>query len=178
MNVLSWAAAVGGRKSSGQRNLNLPLLFLGLGLLAVIAVFVFVQMQNTTPFVFVAGEEGLVVLLRNQGEGVYTLRYTGQQPAELVNMQVMMAGEILHLDVEQVRLVSNDHDVILEQNRIPEGQVFTLQPNTTLDVRITFSGQTLGFNYLYGFRIGLQEGERQRTVEIIDPDFRYALIVE
>jgi hypothetical protein len=60
---------------------------------------------------------------------------------------------------------------------MPEGSELVLQPGDVFDVQITFRGQTLGGNYLYGFEIGFLEGARERIVQLV-LDYDYAIVVE
>ena len=82
------------------------------------------------------------------------------------------------MDVESVALENDTRQVQIEQNRVAEGQSFRVEPGEVFRVRVTFSGQTLGYNYMYGFRLTYTEGGRTRTFDVTDKDFRFLLTVE
>jgi hypothetical protein len=124
------------------------------------------------------GDEQLLVLLRNERDGNYQVRYEGREPAELQSLHVMLGGQILHVDVKQVAVVHNGQEVILEGNgTLPEGSQIILAPDDEFDVRATFLGQTLGGNYMYGFRIGFGEDPDAEPFDLV-AEFDYAIIVE
>jgi hypothetical protein len=124
------------------------------------------------------GDEQLLVLLRNERDGNYQVRYEGREPAELQSLHVMLGGQILHVDVKQVAVVHNGQEVILEGNgTLPEGSQVILAPDDEFDVRATFLGQTLGGNYMYGFRIGFGEDPDAEPFDLV-AEFDYAIIVE
>lgn len=162
-------------QGTSSRNLWVGILIL---VVVVVAAYLIWQSQTRNQFQFQSGEQSLVVLLRSDKDGTYVLKYTGSQLAQIEGMQVMMAGEILHVDIEQVSLSLQGQQVVLENNRIPEGQQFSLAPQQTFDVTITFSGQTLGYNYVYGFQIDYRQDGRADTASVVDEDFNYAVIVE
>jgi hypothetical protein len=133
---------------------------------------------NPIPFVAMGGDEQLLVLLRNDKDGNYQVRYEGREPAELHSLKVMLGGQILHVDVKQVAVVHNDQEVILEGNgSLPEGSQIILAPDDEFDVRVTYLGQTLGGNYMYGFRIGYGDDPEAEPFDLI-AEFDYAIIVE
>jgi hypothetical protein len=124
------------------------------------------------------GDEQLVVLLRNEKNGNYVVRYEGRNPAELNSLHVMLGGQILHVDVKQVVIVHNGQEVILEgDGTLPAGSQVTLAPGDELEVRVTYLGQTLGGNYMYGFRIGFGDDPQAEPWDLI-AEFDYAIIVE
>jgi hypothetical protein len=91
---------------------------------------------------------------------------------------VMLAGQVLRVDVRQVAVVHGDQEYVLGgDGRLPEGSELVLEPGEVFDVRVTFRGQSLGGNYLYGFEIGYLDGERERTVQLV-LDYDYAIVVE
>jgi hypothetical protein len=133
---------------------------------------------NPTPFVMLGGDEQLLVLLRNEKDGNYQVRYEGREPAELQSLHVMLGGQILHVDVKQVAVVHNGQEVILEGNgTLPEGSQIILAPDDEFDVRVTYLGQTLGGNYMYGFRIGFGEDPDAEPFDLV-AEFDYAIVVE
>jgi hypothetical protein len=90
----------------------------------------------------------------------------------------MLAGQVLHVDVRQVVLKYGDQELTLGgDGRLPEGSEVVVQPGDAFDVQVTFRGQTLGGNYLYGFEIGYLTGERDRTVQLV-LNYDYAIVVE
>jgi hypothetical protein len=133
---------------------------------------------NPTPFVILGGDEQLLVLLRNDKDGNYQVQYEGREPAELHSLHVMLGGQILHVDVKQVAVVHNGQEVILEGNgSLPEGSQIILAPDDEFDVRVTYLGQTLGGNYMYGFRIGFGDDPDAEPFDLT-AEFDYAIIVE
>lgn len=141
-------------------------------------------MRNQVPFTIQNGDESIVVLLRNTYDGRYTLEYTGNRPARVESLQVMLAGQILYVDVMEVRLIKGEEVVQVVQNQIIEGEGFELNPKDRFDVQVTFKGQSLApspsatYNYLYGFRITYNDGSGGRTSDVVDEDYQYVIIVE
>lgn len=136
------------------------------------------SMIEPTPFVMVGGDEQLLVLLRNTKDGNYRVRYEGRDPTELRSLQVMLGGQILHVDVQQVVIVHNDQEIILEPDgALPTGSQVTLASGDELDVIVTYLGRTLGGNYMYGFRIGYGDDPQSEPYDLI-AEFDYAIIVE
>lgn len=133
-------------------------------------------------FELISGEEAVIVLLRNEEVGSYRVRYTGSQPAEILNVQTMIAGEILHVDVQQVRLINGDREVVLVDNNVPEGQVFQVQPQDEIEMQVTYLGQSIGYNYLHGFRINFDIENNNQTFDVVDPEvpetYQYLIAVE
>ena len=133
---------------------------------------------SPNPFAMMGGDDQLVVLLRNEKDGNYMVRYEGRNPAELFSLHVMLGGQILHVDVKQVALIHNGQEIILEgDGTLPTGSQLILSPGDELEVRVTYLGQTLGGNYMYGFRIGFGEDPQAEPWDLI-AEFDYAIIVE
>ena len=133
---------------------------------------------NPNPFAMMGGDEQLVVLLRSEKDGNYLVQYEGRNPAELNSLKVMLGGQILHVDVKEVVIVHNGQEVILEGNgTLPAGSTLNLDPGDEFEVRVTYLGQTLGGNYMYGFRIGYGEDPQADPWDLI-AEFDYAIIVE
>jgi hypothetical protein len=174
---------VKGKKSAKSRSRSKGLsnlwtwIIIGAALILAVAAFVWWN-QSQVPFSLVEGNPQLVVLIRSDRESLYQLRYEGRQPVNLDSLKVMLAGQVLHVDVRQVTLVHGDQEYVLQgDGSLPEGSELVLEPGEQFGVRINFRGQTLGGNYLYGFEIGYRSGERERTVQLV-LDFDYAVIVE
>ena len=109
---------------------------------------------NPDKFELVGGDEQLLVLLRNDKEGLYQVRYDGREAAELQSLHVMMEGQILHVDIVEVAVIQGENEVILAGDAsVPPGSQVILEPGEEFSVRVTYHGQTLGGNYMYGFRI-------------------------
>ncbi len=151
---------------------------IGILLVAALAAWLVHKNQQAHLFTLKSGDDAVVILLRDIEDGVYTVQYNGRQPIEITGLHVMLAGEILHMDVESVALKNGAQEVRIEQNRVPEGETFRVEPGDSFRVRITFSGQTLGYNYMYGFRIAYTAGEREAVFDLSDKDFRFLLVVE
>jgi hypothetical protein len=133
---------------------------------------------NRHSFVLQAGEQEVVILLRNEEEAIYTIRHDARQDTDLRSVKVMLAGQILHVDVKQVAVLYAGQEIVLESDgALPSGTALTLAPGETFDVRITFVGQTTGGNYLYGFQIGHASGSRESIYELI-LEYEYEIIVE
>lgn len=134
--------------------------------------------QNQHSFVLEAGEQEVVILLRNEEEAIYTIRHDANQNVDLRSVKVMLAGQILHVDVKQVAVLYADQEIVLESNGVlPPGTAITLAPGETFDVKITFVGQTVGGNYLYGFQIGHASGNRDQIYEL-ELGYEYTIIVQ
>lgn len=134
--------------------------------------------RSSVRFAMVSGEKSLVVLIRNDEQGVYRVRYEGRQPIDLRSLHVMLAGQILHVDVKQVVISYQGQEITLEPNgKLPAGAMLELAPGAEFDVRVTFLGQSLGGNYMYGFRIGYNRGDREAQYEL-KAGYDYAIVVE
>jgi hypothetical protein len=159
--------------------LNRNWLWVVLAAVALLATVIYLwRIQSQPMFRLQQGEKSLLVLLRNEDQAAYQVQYTGRRPTELKSLQVMLAGKILHVDVVEVALARPGEElVLLGDGSLPEGRQWLLQPGDTFSVRITFRGQTLGYNYLYGFRMLLASGDQERTYELV-LDFDYAIQVE
>lgn len=138
--------------------------------------------SNRIPFEFSGGDEQVVVLVRNDEIAEYQVTNTGRNSVEITSILVKFAGEILHVTVDQTELRLNDQNIILEKNNVPEGQVFVVQPGETFNIFTTIKGESIGFNYLSGFRITYQVDGNINTVDVNDPDipenYNYLVIVE
>ena len=133
---------------------------------------------NPAPFAMGGGDEQLVVLLRNDKDGHYQVRYEGRQPTELHSLHVMLGGQILHVDVAQVAINQGENIVILEgDGKLPEGSQVFFAPDEEFEVQVTYHGQTLGGNYMYGFRTVHGDDPQAEPVDLI-AEFDYAVIVE
>ena len=133
---------------------------------------------NPNPFIMMGGDEQLLVLLRNEKDGHYQVQYDGRNPAGLNSLHVMLGGQILHVDIQQVAIVHNGQEVILEGNgTLPEGSQLILAPGDEYEVRVTYLGQTLGGNYMYGFRIGFGDDPQAEPWDLV-AEFDYTVIVE
>lgn len=133
---------------------------------------------NPDKFVMVSGDEQLVVLLRNEKDGHYQVRFEGRGDTELHSLQVMLGGQILHVDVAQVAIVQAGQEVILNgDGTLPEGSQVVFAPDEEFEVRVTFHGQTLGGNYMYGFRMVSGDDLQAEPVDLI-AEYDYAVIVE
>lgn len=165
------------RPTHTRKNIDLwilvPLLLILLG-----AGGYFLLARNSVRFAMVSGEKSLVVLLRNDEQGVYRARYEGRQPVDLRSLHVMLAGQILHVDVKQVVLSYQGEEIILEPDgKLPSGMSLQLPPGAEFEVKVTFVGQSLGGNYMYGFRIGYGSGD-QETLYELRAGYDYAIVVE
>ncbi len=167
-------------KTAGKkRDTRTQVGWIGLGALALLVLLGYLVYQNQQAHLFTLerGDEALVILLRDTQDGVYTVRYNGRRPVDITGVQAMLAGEILHMDVEAVSLEDSTRQVAVVDNQAETP--FQVQPGATFRVRVTFSGQTLGYNYLYGFRLTYSSGGgAARTFDATDKDFRFLLTVE
>lgn len=146
-------------------------------ILVAIAFFLWQRFSTDVEFTWVKGDEDILVLLRDEEQGEYTVQYNGSKPIELENLLVMLAPETLHVSVVEVVLVHEGEEVVLEKaNKVPEGTQFMLQPGDNFDVRVTFLGRTIGGNWLYGFRINYDDGGGSETTELV-LGFENAIVV-
>jgi hypothetical protein len=133
---------------------------------------------NPDPFVMVGGDEQLLVLMRNDKDGYYQVRYEGRQPGELQSLHVMLGGQILHVDVVEVIIMQGENEVVLQgDGRLPEGSQVILEPGEEFEVRVTFHGQTLGGNYMYGFRIVHGDDPQAEPIDLV-AEYDFSVIVE
>lgn len=134
--------------------------------------------MNSPSFEFVSGDEELVVLMRNQKVGNYRLRYDGRAATDLESLQVMLGGQVLHVDVGMVVVKLNGQELKLESDgSLPAGSQATLNPGDEFDVQVTFFGRTLGGNYMYGFRINTGDETSSEEVDVI-AEYDYVIVVE
>lgn len=159
---------------------QIPWIWLVAGALVLVAIVALVwQTQTRAAFVLHDGQDELLVLIRNDASGVYQVQYRGRQPIRLQWIKPMLAGQILHVDVKEVAVSKESTEVVLEQpaGALPEDQEILLEPGDVFNIRVTVRGQSIGGNYLYGFRIGYQDGTGEQTFEMV-MDFDYEIIVE
>lgn len=135
--------------------------------LILAAAVLFAWLQPDASFDFIGGDKTLIVLLREQGEGVYQLRYEGRQPAQITNLMVMLAGTVLYVDVSEVTLLLNDQSITLQDGAA--NPPLTVQPGEIVQVQVRYTARSIGYNYLYGFRITFKQNGRTQTVDITDP---------
>jgi hypothetical protein len=133
---------------------------------------------NPDPFVMVGGDEQLLVLMRNDKDGYYQVRYESRQPGELQSLHVMLGGQILHVDVVEVTIIQGENEVVLQgDGRLPEGSQVILEPGEEIEVRVTYHGQTLGGNYMYGFRIVHGDDPQAEPIDLV-AEYDFSVIVE
>lgn len=133
---------------------------------------------NPDPFVMVGGDEQLLVLMRNDKDGYYQVRYEGRQPGELQSLHVMLGGQILHVDIVEVTIIQGENEVVLlGDGRLPEGSQVILEPGEEFEVRVTFHGQSLGGNYMYGFRIVQGDDPQAEPIDLV-AEYDFSVIVE
>lgn len=148
-------------------------------ILAAAALFIWLQPEST--FNLIGGDKTLIVLLREQGEAVYQLRYEGSQPARITNLVVMLAGTVIYVDVDEVTLQLDNQSITLQDGAA--NPPLTVQPGQTLRVHVRYAARSIGYNYLYGFRITFEQNGNTKTVDIADPGakdqkFNYLVNVE
>lgn len=167
------------KKNTGNSLSTTQIAIIAVIVLAVIAIGVYLLVQNVNrdSFILTDGDVAVVVLLRTEEVGRYTVEYQGSSPASIKNLQVILAGQILHVDVSQVSLATENQSITLENNNVPEGQQFLVNPGESFSVSVTYLGQTLGFNYVYGFRINYDEANQNTTIDVMDKD-KYLVNVE
>ena len=136
------------------------------------------SIANPDPFVMVGGDEQLLVLMRNDKDGFYQVRYEGNKPAELHSLHVMLGGQILHVDIVHVAIIQGENEVILNgDGTLPEGSQVILETGEEFEVRVTYHGQTLGGNYMYGFRIVHGDDPGVDPIDLV-AEYDYTVIVE
>lgn len=164
------------RRSTGRIKSTTWIIIGALVVLGLAAVYWWSLSRHS--FVLQAGEQEVVILLRNEEEAIYTIRHDARQETDLRSVKVMLAGQILHVDVKQVAVLHAGQEIVLESDgSLPSGTAVPLAPGETFDVKITFVGQTTGGNYLYGFQIGHASGSREAIYEL-NLDYEYEIIVE
>ncbi|GAB4498596.1 MAG: hypothetical protein OHK0052_12170 [Anaerolineales bacterium] len=147
--------------------------------LIVIAAGLFFWLQPDTSFQLIGGDKTLIVLLREQGEAVYQLRYEGSQPAQITNLMVMLAGTTLHTDIAEVTLLLDDQSITLQDGAA--APPLTVQPADIVRVQVRYAARSIGYNYLYGFRVTFEQNNRTQTVDVADPgakDQKYNYLVD
>lgn len=133
---------------------------------------------NSPSFDFVSGDEDLVVLIRNQKDGNYRVRYEGPASTDLRALKVMLGGQILHVDVGKVVVIIDGQEYELRADgTLPEGSQVTLNSGDEFEVRVTYHGRTLGGNYMYGFRMNIRDENIEEEVDII-AEYEYVIVVE
>jgi hypothetical protein len=154
-------------------------IWIGILLVAALGVAVFfVLSQGQSRFALISGDKQVLVLLRNEKEAVYRIRFEGQQPVELESIKAMLEGQTLHVDVQPLLLVSEGQEYQLGlDGSLPAGASLRLEPGDEFDLRVTYLGQTLGGNYLYGFRIGYNRDGRPGFQDV-QSDHEYEIIVQ
>lgn len=157
-------------------------LWVGVGLAAIIfiAVAIIVWQQTAFPISFVGGESESVVLLRNTKDVEYEFKYSGKNPAslELLLVQLESPDVVLHVDVQQVTIVTSAGEFVLDKSgHAPEGTDLLIQPGETFKARVTYYGATIGAHYVYGFRLGYRADGvyNENTLNIKDREFVVAV---
>ena len=166
--------------SSAQTGLNPKTLFwVGIAIVLVVAAAAVVVWRTTdSPFSLTKGDVNVMVVLRNTRTAEYTLTYEGKQPVTLERVLPMMQGPTLHTDVNEIQVQVGDQVYPVDNagELVAEAPV-VLGKGDSFQVRITFLGQSLGANVLYGFRLGYQEGGQSTTFDLILKD-QYTVFVE
>jgi hypothetical protein len=164
---------------SEQQNRGNIWIWIGVILIAVLAAAVLIyRSQQGDRFSIVSGEKQILVLLRNEKSSDYRLRYQGRQPIDLNAVKVMLAGQVLHVDVKPVVLVKDGQELQVQPDgSLPPGTVLHLEPDDEFAVRVTYLGQTLGGNYLYGFKLGYSQDGRERAEDLV-MQYDYEVIVQ
>ena len=126
----------------------------------------------------VGGDEQVFVLLRNEEVGNYQIRYGGRNQTDLRSLKVMLGGQILHADVQEVAILHEGQEVVLEgDGTLPAGSHIVFSPGDEFEVKVTYLGQTPGGNYMYGFRIGYGDDPQEEPQDLIT-EFDFSIIVE
>ena len=69
------------------------------------------------------------MLLRTEEVGNYQVRYDGWDQTDLRSLQVMLGGQILHVDVQQVAILHGGQEIVLEGDGMhPDGSQVILSP--------------------------------------------------
>lgn len=167
-------------KQSEGRKRELPLLWIAFALVVlIVAVIYFLRIRSQLTFQLQDGDRELLVLIRNENEGVYQVRYEGREPAQLESLKVILGGQILHVDVVQVLVDYGGREIVLIQpsGEFPAGEEITLQPGDTFETRVTFRGQSLGGNYFKGYRVEYSIDGQTSTYDM-EVENEYAIQVE
>jgi hypothetical protein len=165
----------GKQSSKGQQ--KIPWMWIALGALVVLAVASIIWREQTRQtFILTEGDKTVVVLIRTDDEGYYRLQYVGKKLVEVRSLVVMLRGEILHMDVQQVVIAKDGQEWTLQQGKLPSDVHLTLKDGETFDVRVTFHGQSLGRNLLWGFRLGYMSGQIEKSLDVVvDPEYLIAV---
>ncbi len=164
-------------KKSQQSSLRAWIIIVALVVVALLVALVY-QSQQAKGFTLVGGDQAVVVLLRDTQPGVYSVQYQGKASTNITGVQVMLAGEILHMDVDSVTLINGEQEVAVVKNRVPAETPFEVRPGDVFQVKVNFLGQTLGYNYLYGFIFDYTLDGKEQTFQVTDKDFRFLVTVE
>lgn len=148
------------------------------GLLVITLGLSSCSILNPVSFEMVGGDEQVFVLLRNEEVGNYQIRYGGRNQTDLRSLKVMLGGQILHADVQQVAILHEGQEIVLEgDGTLPAGSQIVLSPGDEFEVKVTYLGQTPGGNYMYGFRIGYGDDPQEEPQDLIS-EFDFSIIVE
>ncbi len=148
------------------------------GLLVIAVGLSSCSIINPASFEMVGGDEQVFVLLRTEEVGNYQVRYDGRDQTDLRSLKVMLGGQILHVDVQQVAILHSGQEIVLEgDGTLPKGSQVILSPGDESDVKVTYRGQTPGGNYMYGFRIDYGDNPQEEPHDLI-VEFDYSIIVE
>ncbi len=149
---------------------------IGTAVLLFVALSFIVSRLNALPFKFVSGEEAPLILLRNTTDVQYQLEVTGSNPVtveRVVPMIQTFQGQVMYVDIEAVQLAAGGEPILLAEGGVmPAGTTLVLQPGDTLDITVTYLGQTLGHNRVYGFRLGYNVNGRSGEADLeIEGDY-------
>ncbi len=157
---------------------------LWIGIAAAVVVIVaavagfFAWQANVIPFTMAGGDKQVIVLLRAPHDGAYTLQYTGNASITLKRLLPMIQGPTLNMDVEEVVVIHGGQEYVLDTDGyLPEAANIVLQADDTIDVRISYLGQTIGSNRLYGFRLRYDQNSSLKEV-VMELEEYYMVYVE
>lgn len=134
------------------------LLWIGVGaaVLLFVLIALFVASRSGIPFEMTGGEVNPIVVLRNENTIYYEFSYTGESPATLqrfIPRIQLYQDQVIVADVQGVSIVYNGEEIVLDDGSVPEGTDLTIAPGATFQVGVTFLGQEIGWNRIYGWRV-------------------------
>jgi len=157
------------------------LIWYGAGAAVVLFVVIafFVARASAIPFELTGGETNPLVLLRNETVVNYEFTYTGSSPGtleRLIPRIQLYQGQVLVADVQEIWVEIDGEQVVLEEGYFPEGVSLELQPGETFQIGVSYLGQELGWNRIYGFRIQYSINGRSVDGELRLTDDYYVFV--
>lgn len=157
------------------------MLWIGIGAAVVLFVVIafIVSRGNKSPFEMTGGDTNPLVVLRNETTVYYQFEFKGGRPVELTRVIPriqLFQDQVMTVDVQAIALRTADGDIPLKDGYFPEGESLALQPGDTFEIGVTYLGQELGWNRIYGFKLQYTQAGQSFESELELTDDYYVFV--